>query len=167
MKSFRIESIRAPFDWKKAKKILISCLDTTTDSVWPLQQKFLCYYLLGKMSEIKKSIEYYLLAEKQLLLFENVDGDNEHALLMSKLEINYRITASIYKCANAQSIGTPVDKHTLSLLMQVLKRDKSQLFSIHQLDIQPPIDTITTMDENANQIDIEQKNYVSMIRIHN
>lgn len=133
------------------------------DLVWPLQQKFLCYYLLGKMSEIKKSIEYYLLAEKQLLLFEN--GDN--ALLMSKLEINYRITASIYKCANAQSVGTPVDKHTLSLLMQVLKRDKSQLFSIHQLDIQPPIDTITTMDENANQIDIEQKNQVSMIRIQN
>lgn len=132
----------------------------------PSNWKFVCYYLLGKMAEKRKSIaeaiRNYLLAETQL--FNDYNDDADDVLFGLKLEINFRITASIYKCVTQPEISS--DQQTLFQFVEVLKRDKGQVFTAVQLNVRPSIDLIVAEDENANQIDIEQpKNCLVSIQI--
>lgn len=143
----------------------------------PIQshQISLCYFLLGKITEKKKltkqSLTFYQLAERQLF-----DHQNNETFLMIKLEINFRITASIYKYVTQRTNdGHVIDKNGLLYLLHVLKRDRQRVFNDTELvkrgtgnqtaaasiadsttAIQgPTTDTVTIandIDENANQI---------------
>lgn len=157
---------RVAVSWKEAKQILNLCLNTTgSGSTMPSNRKFVCYYLLGKIAEKQKSIaeaiRNYLLAETQL--FNDYNDDADDVLFGMKLEINFRITASIYKCVTQPDIS--LDQKTLLQFVEVLKRDKGQVFTAVQLNARPSIDVIVAEDENANQIDIQPKTSLVSIQI--
>lgn len=135
----------------------------------PIQpgQKFLCYFLLGKIAEKRKlteqSLTFYQLAERQLFDHHH----NDEAFLLIKLEINFRITASIYKyvCAHAQPTGEVqmvIDKKMLSFMLHVLKRDRRETFNDKERAMRTaaaaaasPAEedaTAAVVDENDNQI---------------
>ncbi|XP_055312081.1 uncharacterized protein LOC129574304 [Sitodiplosis mosellana] len=168
--------------WNMANRVLCSYLKMqATHAIAPIQpnHKSLCYFLLGKIAEkqklTKQSLTFYQLAERQLF-----DHQNDDAFLLIKLEINFRITASIYKyVAHTQHADAQVviDKEMLSFLLHVLKRDRRRIFNDTEFAMRTPaaaaaaaasnqegvavtaaagyttrVDTVATIDENANQI---------------
>lgn len=118
----------------------------------------LCYFVLGKMIEKKKPIKimqstkYYLLAERQMY-----DHQNDDDFLLIKLEINFRITASIYKYVT-QAVDAAKDKNMLERLIRVLKRAKYQIFKNTELSMRTK--HVEIIDENANRINVEHENLV-------
>lgn len=148
---------RLPFSWMIAKKTLVSYLDT--DISLDARQKCRCYFMLGKMVEkqnpaaIKDMLTNYLLAEGQLF---DLDDDDDDTVLWMKIEISFRITASIYKFVVGAEKS--IDEH--ELLIKVLKRDKSRLFNVNQLTSRAHY--VETVDENANKIDGQQTHQVSI-----
>lgn len=154
--------VRPTFNWKTAKQILISfaTADSTT-AIEPLQT-FQCYFVLGKIAEkqnpaaIRDILENYLLAEQQLF-----DCEDDDTLLSAKIEINFRITASIYKYVRRVE-NAVLDEPVLTLLWQVLKRDKGRIFSDSQLASRP--NYAEAIDENANKVDVPNQSPVSVVQ---
>lgn len=133
---------------------------------------------------IKEALEYYLMAEQQLFdqqqqQDDDDDGGGGTTLIQTKIEMNFRITASIYKYvdrysrvgsannvnnnASAES-GTNAndagDDQLLQKLMHVLQRDKSRLFTENQLAKRAK--RMELVDENANKVNgVEHQNRVS------
>lgn len=95
------------------------------------------------------------MAERQLF---NHNDDNTQLWL--KIEISFRITASIYKFV--QQTESSIVEPLLPILNSVMKRDKSQLFDEIQLNARPNLGQIQTIDENANEIDIRCSSQVSI-----
>lgn len=122
-------------------------------------QKSMFYFLMGKFVEkldccrFEESLKLYILAEEQL-----VDQQHNDALLLNKIEINFRITASIYKYV--VQADNAIDDDVLQHLIDKLKRNKSHIFNDTQLAMRTSSDAI---DENANDVDVQHKNKVSVI----
>lgn len=151
-------AFRSSLNWKIAKETLDLYLKLGTTVIKPIQQ-FRCYFVLGKIAEkqnppiIQNVLENYLCAEQQLF-----DCEDDVALLPMKIEINFRITASIYKyLLRAENV---MDEHVFTLLMTVLKRDKSRIFNDSQLATRS--NNIETIDENANKVNMEHQSQVSI-----
>lgn len=153
-----ISFVRALMGWRKAKQMLIAYLTATATTIEP-SKKLLCYFMLGKMfekqnpSQIKQSLENYLWAERQLF-----DHQNDDAFLLIKLEINFRITASIYKYVT-RPVNDAIDKTVLSSLLDVMTRNKNRIFTTTELAQRTS--SVENIDENANRMDMEQENLVS------
>lgn len=144
--------------WQRAKQILISCLAASA-SIQP-QQKLLCHFVLGKVLEkqnfsvqLNQALKHYLLAEQQLC-----DQTDDGSFLI-KLEINFRITASIYKYVTQPVVNMVIEKSVLSSLLAVLKRNKDQIFTNTELDMRT--NSAENIDENDNRIGDQQENVVS------
>lgn len=144
--------------WQRAKQILISCLNPTAPAI-ERRQKLLCHFMLGKLLEKQKSVQFnealenYLLAEQQLFDHQTDDGS-----FLIKLEINFRITASIYKYVT-RPVNVAIEKSVLSSLLAALKRNKDRIFTNTELDMRP--NGTENTDENDNRIGMEQENVVS------
>lgn len=125
-------------------------------------QSSLCYFLLGKIAEKKKftkqSIEFYQMAERQLF-----DQQNDVNLQMIKLEINFRITASIYKYI-MKNANQAINKEIASFLLHVLKRDRTRIFNDTELAMRIANNKKDAIDENANQVNDLDKDPVSIIQ---
>lgn len=152
--------------WHMTNRLLHSYLTSIASAPVQPGQKSLCYFLLGKIAEkrklTKQSLSFYRLAEQQL--FDH--HQNDEAFLLIRLEINFRITASIYKyvCAHAQPTGdaqTVIDKEMLSFVLHVLKRDRRGTFNATEMAMRmaaaaasPPQEdaNAAVVDENDNQI---------------
>lgn len=176
---------RLSLNWSTANRVLRLYLtkmsmDTNMDKKTAtvasihLSQKSLGYFLLGKIAEkqklTKQSIQFYQLAERQL-----IDHQNDDAFLLIKLEINFRITATIYKYATHTNDDDQhvIDKHVLAFMLIVLKRNRQSIFNVTELAMRrvgasnqedaPMVNTNTsfeTIDENANQIHISDTDLV-------
>lgn len=189
------------FGWNRVSKVLRQlCLTKCPSLFIDAQQKFRCCFMLGKMAEkqqpmaITEALKYYLMAEQQLFDQQqdgddddnnNTDGAEDASLIQTKIEMNFRITASIYKfvarymagsCANSvnndaragstATVATGIganDDELLQQLMHVLQRDKSRLFTENQLAKRVK-QMNELVDENANKVngaEQQQQNRVS------
>lgn len=110
---------------------------------------------------MKKALKFYLMAEQQLFDQQHDDDDvaaattddKNEKLIQTKIEINFRITASIYKFVVRQNANASADDSfadELLQLIQVLQRDKSRLFTEYQLTKR--IKRMELIDENANKV---------------
>lgn len=150
---------RLSLRWKIAEKTLVAYLKGTnrdTSLAIDARQKFRCYFILGKMiekqrpTEIRDVLEKYLLAEQQLF-----DLDDDTVLWM-KIEVNFRITASIYKFV----VRAQKSIEEYGILIKLLKRDKRRLFHVNQLASRAKCAEI--VDENDNEIDGQHTHQVSI-----
>lgn len=135
--------------WTVAKKTLQRYLEFGT-LPGNAKQRALCYLVVGRMSDkdkfaVDKVLENYLMAEREL--FNQLDDD----MLLIKIEISFRITATIFKYAT--QIHTENDSVMLRRLLQILKRYKGDLFTDQQLELE--IKSIESIDENIGQNDAE------------
>lgn len=113
-----------------------------------------------------EALKFYLIAEQQL--FHQHQGDandtamDDATLIRTKIEMSFRISASIYKLvvrygarysnnmdAAASSNGT-LSEEVMQELINILQRDKSRLFTENQLAKRAK--RIELVDENANTV---------------
>lgn len=154
-----INVCRIAFDWTKAKQILDLCVNGNDSGVkLKRQQMIKCCFVLGKMAEKKNprgiidALKYYRMAEKQL--FDQMDAN----LLTMKIEISFRITASIYKYI--ERMENVIDADNGEALLHTLKRDKSRLFN--EMELATRAKHVEHIDENANKMfDGDHKSSVS------
>lgn len=155
---FQCKCCRA-LNWTNAKRTLLSYLKMDTDSIINPMQQFQCNFVLGKIAEkqnpmlIRDALQHYLYAELQLF-----DREDDVNLMQMKIEISFRITASIYKyILRTENV---IEERVLTQLMLVLKRNRSRIFSDCQLASRS--NTTEIIDENANNVDVQHQSQVSV-----
>lgn len=128
-------------------------------------KKWIYYYMLGKVNEkrnwnrLESYLKYYLLAEKQQLVTNNGHRNDSD---VEMLEINFRITISIFKYA--RKIPENVDAEMSKYLCKILNRPTSLVSFIIGKEKLKNSDEIVCYERNESWVVIGGVNQVKLYK---